>query len=234
MSLKPPKKSDMRKKWMKPRRDRNILICPEYHLIVTEGTETEPQYFASIRDIINRQYRDKIQLDIYGEGDNTLSLLDKAVNRVRNNPNGYKHVLIVYDTDDFPADHINKTGERCAKLSTDETLYHAVWSNQCIELWFLLHFEFLQSDLHRKEYWLKLSDKFRSIRQGEYSKGRPDMFQILLPFMGSAIANAERLAVQNKGKTPAASAPGTKMHELIKHLRPYLNRQNNQHQNANS
>lgn len=46
--------------------------------------------------------------------------------------------------------------------------------------------------------------------------------------------NAERLAVQNKGKTPAASAPGTKMHELIKHLRPYLNRQNNQHQNANS
>lgn len=137
MSLKPPKKSDMRKKWMKPRRDRNILICPEYHLIVTEGTETEPQYFASIRDIINRQYRDKIQLDIYGEGDNTLSLLDKAVNRVRNNPNGYKHVWIVYDTDDFPEDHINKTGERCAKLSTDETLYHAVWSNKCIKLWFL-------------------------------------------------------------------------------------------------
>lgn len=54
MSLKSPKKSDMKKKWMKPRRDRNILICPEYHLIVTEGTETEPQYFAAIRDIINR------------------------------------------------------------------------------------------------------------------------------------------------------------------------------------
>ena len=234
MSLKPPKKSDMKKKWMKPRRDRNILICPEYHLIVTEGTETEPQYFAAIRDIINRQYRDKIQLDIYGEGDNTLSLLDKAVNRVRNNPNGYKHVWIVYDTDDFPADHITKTGEMCARLSTDETLYHAVWSNQCIELWFLLHFEFLQSDLHRKEYWPKLSEGLKSIGQGGYSKGRPDMFWILLPFMDSAIANAERLAVQNKGKTPAASAPGTKMHELIKHLRPYLNRQNNQHQNLNS
>lgn len=56
MSLKPPKKSDLGKSWMKPRRDKNILICPEYHLIVTEGTETEPQYFEAIRTIINSQY----------------------------------------------------------------------------------------------------------------------------------------------------------------------------------
>ena len=32
MSLKPPKKSDLGKSWMKPRRDKNILIRPEYHL----------------------------------------------------------------------------------------------------------------------------------------------------------------------------------------------------------
>ena len=101
MSLKPPKKSDLGKSWMKPRRDKNILIRPEYHLIVTEGTETEPQYFEAIRDIINSQYRDKIQLDVHGAGDNTLSLLDKTMNLVRSNPNGYKHVWIVYDTDDF-------------------------------------------------------------------------------------------------------------------------------------
>lgn len=118
MSLKPPKKSDLGKSWMKPRRDKNILICPEYHLIVTEGTETEPQYFEAIRTIINSQYRDKIQLDIHGAGDNTLSLLDKAMNLVMNNPNGYKHVWIVYDTDDFPAKRINKTNELCINIST--------------------------------------------------------------------------------------------------------------------
>ena len=39
MSLKPPKKSDLGKSWMKPRRDKNILIRPEYYLIVTEGME---------------------------------------------------------------------------------------------------------------------------------------------------------------------------------------------------
>lgn len=38
MGGKPPKKSDMGKAWMKPRRDFRQMIAPEYHLIVTEGT----------------------------------------------------------------------------------------------------------------------------------------------------------------------------------------------------
>ena len=40
--------------------------------------------------------------------------------------------------------------------------------------------------------------------------------------MDFAIANAERLDEVNEGKSPANSAPGTKVHKLIKHLRPYL------------
>lgn len=32
-------------------------------------------------------------------------ILRKAKNRAGENPNGYKHVWVVYDTDDFPADH---------------------------------------------------------------------------------------------------------------------------------
>ena len=46
MSLKPVKKSDQNKSWMQPRRDRRKMIQPEYHLIVTEGTKTEPPYPA--------------------------------------------------------------------------------------------------------------------------------------------------------------------------------------------
>ena len=40
MSLKPPKKSDLAKSWMKDRRDKARMIQPEYHLIASEGTET--------------------------------------------------------------------------------------------------------------------------------------------------------------------------------------------------
>lgn len=222
MSLKPPKKGDLKKDWMKKRRDKAIRIHPEYHLIVTEGTQTEPQYFQAIRDIVNKKYRDRIQLDIFGEGDNTLNLLQKAKRRAEENPNGYRHVWVVYDTDDFPADHINRTAEMCIQLSNSETQYHAIWSNQCIELWYLLHFSYFQSDLHRREYWPKLSDWLTSIGVGEYTKGRSDMYIILQPYMDNAIANAERLERGNTGKSPADAAPGTKVHELIKKLRVYL------------
>lgn len=175
-----------------------------------------------IKDIVNQQYRGKIQLDIYGEGDNTLSLFEKAQRRVSENPNGYKHVWVVYDTDDFPADHINRTAELCGQNATAETQYHAVWSNQCIELWFLLHFSYFHSDIHRKEYWSKLTVWLEGIGKGEYTKGREDMYDILRPYMDQAIRHAKKLEEINAGRPPANSAPGTKVYELIEKLRSYL------------
>ena len=77
MSLKPPKKSDLDKGWMKARRDKPKKIQPEYHLIVTEGTDTEPAYFGAMKDIINSAYPDRIQLSIHGAGDNTLNLFQR-------------------------------------------------------------------------------------------------------------------------------------------------------------
>jgi len=197
MSLKPQKKSDMKKGWMKARRDVPKKILPEYHLIVTEGTDTEPAYFGTIRDIINSKHRGRINLEIVGEG-------------------------VVYDTDDFPADHIDKTAQRCVDESTEETKYHAIWSNQCVELWFLLHFSYMHSDLHRKEYFLKLNECLNQINAGEYDKKRKDMFQILLPYIDTAIINAKKLDKVNQGKKPSESSPGTKVYELVAKLKPYF------------
>ncbi len=222
MSLKPPKKSDMKKGWMKSRRDNPKKILPEYHLIVTEGTDTEPAYFGTIRDIINSKHRGRINLEVAGEGDNTLNLFEKAKNRAIRSPNEYKHVWVVYDTDDFPADHIDKTAQRCTDESTEETEYHAIWSNQCVELWFLLHFSYMQSDLHRKEYFPKLTECLNRINAGEYDKKRKDMFQTLLPYLDAAIANAQKLDKVNQGRKPSESAPGTKVYELIVKLKPYF------------
>ena len=222
MSLKPPKKSDLDKNWMKARRDRPKKIQPEYHLIVTEGTDTEPAYFGAMRDIINRAYPDRIQLNIHGAGDNTLNLFQKARQLTAASANGYKHVWIVYDTDDFPADHIDSVLQSCDTDSNDETTFHAIWSNQCIELWFLLHFSYMQSDIHREEYWPKLTECLKQIGAGEYEKNRKDMYEILHPYMEYAIGNAKRLNASNEGKLPSKAAPGTKVYELIEILKPYL------------
>lgn len=221
MSLKPPKKSDLNKPWMK-KPDREIKIRPEYHLIVTEGTDTEPAYFGAVQEIINKQYLEKIQLKIFGVGDNTVSLFEKAKQLAKENPNGYRHVWIVYDTDDFPADNIDRVVQLCAESSTEEIEYHAVWSNQCIELWFLLHFGFMQSDIHRSEYWPKLTECLKKIGAGEYAKNCTDMYHILRPYMDTAIANAKSLDAINYGKAPSKAAPGTKVYELVEWLKPYL------------
>lgn len=40
--------------------------------------------------------------------------------------------------------------------------------------------------------------------------------------MDYAIANAKRLAVENQGKPPSRSAPGTAVYQLIELLKPYI------------
>ena len=222
MSLKPAKKSDQGKLWMTPRRDKPRKIHPEYHLIITEGTKTEPLYFQRVKEIINQKYPERIQLTIIGQGDSTVNLFEKAKRIVNDDPNGYKHVWIVYDTDDFPAEDINKVPELCRNSSTEDCHYHAIWSNQCIELWYLLHYSFFQSDIHRKSYSPKLSEHLQNEGCGRYKKNRPDMFDILLPHLLTAIRNAERLDALNAGKTPAESAPGTKVYEFLEKIKTYL------------
>ena len=222
MSLKPPKKSDLGKTWMQARLEKTVKISPEYHLIVTEGTETEPPYFEAIQRAINEQYRGRIQLDIWGEGTNTVFLFDRAKHLARSSPNMYRHIWVVYDTDDFPKDRINEVVELCKTNSTEETEYHALWSNQCIELWYLIHFSYMHSDLHRTEYLPKLTECLESIGAGKYEKNRPDMYELLRPYLDTAITFAKRLDQDNANLPPSKSAPGTKVYELLEKLKPYL------------
>ena len=120
------------------------------------------------------------------KGDNTVNLFNRAVKDVARSNNVYKHVWLVFDKDDFPAENFDHTVELCEAEGTEETRYHPIWSNQCIELWFLLHFMFLQSDLHRDEYWPKLSECLKARNQSFLT----DLFCPILPRF-TAISNPD-------------------------------------------
>lgn len=222
MSMKPRKKSDSNKKWMSDRRDRRITIAPEYHLIVTEGTKTEPQYFEGLKEDINRLYRGRISIVIegVGQGANTLTLLERAQKIVEKEPDKYKHVWLVYDKDDFPKDDFDNTFFKCKSLSGngESVIYHALWSNECVEYWFLLHFMSLDSAIHRKEYYPKLTECLGS----KYEKNREDIYTLLKPNIKKAINNAQRIAGDNKGLTPSQCTPGTAVYEIFEMLESYL------------
>lgn len=129
MSLHPLKKSDQDKRWVKGRIGRSIRIHPEYHLIVTEGTKTEPEYFGAIKNIINNRYRERIHLEVFGEGTNTIGLFERARDYAENDPNGCRHVWVVYDKDDFPEENFDSVVELCKQHSSSDRTYHAIWSN---------------------------------------------------------------------------------------------------------
>ena len=222
MSLKPRKKSDLGKGWMQPRRDAAKFIAPEYHLIVSEGERTEPYYFKSICDIVNKKFRNRIHLDVIGEGNNTVNLFYKAKRKAAASLNGYKHVWIVYDKDEFPSEKFDKVVTLCTENSNSETVFHALWSNQCIEVWFLLHFVFLQSAIERKDCFAKLDGHLKEISTEGYNKNYPEMFRALAPYMDKAIINAKKLDEMNRGKAPSGCNPGTKIYILLEVLRPYL------------
>lgn len=224
MSMKPQKKSDSQKGWMKKRRDRYVIIAPEYHLIVTEGTKTEPLYFEGLKKDINQKFRDRIAINVkgVGQGANTLTLLDFAQKIVNADPDKYNHVWLVYDQDDFPKDDFDNTFFKCQELSKDDASvkYHALWSNECIEFWFLLHFMFLHTALHRSEYFPKLTKCLDST----YEKNRIDMYELLKPFQKKAIANAKRILEYHKGAPPSQCSPGTAVYEIFDMLKSYLMR----------
>lgn len=208
--------------WINTRVVKKINIKPEYHIIVTEGTKTEPFYFEGFKKRINKKYRGRINIRIYGEGRNTLSLLKKAVEYVRNSGNVIKHVWIVYDKDDFSDENFNGTAYRCKKLSNKNITYHSVWSNECIELWFLLHFEFLKKDVNRRIYFRKLSAYLLRLTGKEYVKNRQDIFEVLYPFIDTAVFNAKQLERLHNSSVPSENAPGTTVYKFVENLRRYI------------
>lgn len=154
-----------------------------------------------------------------GQGANTLTLLEYAQKIVEKEPDKYKHIWLVYDKDDFPKDDFDNTYFKCKSLSDNNSvIYHALWSNECIEYWFLLHYMSLDSALHRSEYYPKLTDCLGS----KYEKNRADIYALLKPNIKNAIKNAKRIEANKQEIPPSQHTPGTAVYEIFEMLESYL------------
>src|SRR5688572_11689147 len=102
-------------------------------LIVCEGERTEPNYFLSFR-----VPRDVIQVEIHGTGYNTVSLVRKAIELKAKGE--YDQAWCVFDRDSFSVESFNAA----IKLAKQHRIKVA-YSNEAFELWYLLHFDFLNT-----------------------------------------------------------------------------------------
>ena len=229
MSNKPVKKSDQKKaneKMSRKQRDvGTIPMLPSYMYIVSEGTETEPNYISGFAKKINKKCKDYglgKRIVVRGTGRNTRGLLDFARDEVEKEFPMAQEVWLMYDKDDFPYDDFDNT-QKSAEEKTDKRRYRVAWSNECIELWFLLHFQELHSNIGRDAYKAKLNEHFREAGYPKYEKNMKNIFAVLEDKTDTAIKRAKRQYEEyRKDDPPSKRCPATRVYELVQELKKYL------------
>ena len=229
MSNKPKKRGDQKalelKMARKTRITETISLLPPRTMIFCEGTKTEPNYLRELVELINARCRifamdNRIKLsdhiEIIGSARSTTSLFSYAVN---NTVSGTREVWLVYDHDDFPAEQFNVTPELAKKQSKKSGIHYRVaWSNECFELWLLLHFILLESNISRADYMEKLVGYIPS-----YHKSATDIFSRLKDRVGTAIKNAKTIEGKfDVNATPSEMAPCTQVYRLVEELLRYV------------
>ena len=115
-------------------------------------------------------------VNVIGKGRNTESLVEYT-KKIRDNAIiGYGNIWCVFDKDSFKAEQFNGAITKAKNESIN-----VAWSNEAIELWFLLHFEYINSGITRTQYIDKLNNHFKTykINNGKYCKNLTNIYDIL-------------------------------------------------------
>jgi hypothetical protein len=158
----------------------------------------------------------QVEIKYEGTGMNTDSLMEEAIRwkaaAAKNNA-PYDEIWVVYDKDEFPARNFH----RAFDLARAHPNIRACWSNECFEIWYLLHFCYRDTGAGREEIWDLVSKHLGK----RYNKATNEVFDLLAPKLGEALRNADRLAYANGGGASRFGNPSTRVHELVKVLQKF-------------
>jgi hypothetical protein len=193
---------DRGKKIRRPRAIRRILI-------LCEDTKSSRDYFESFPHDPNQ-----VEIACVGTGRNTDSLMEDAIRRkveAIKNKAPYESIWVVFDKDSFSSQQFN----RAFDLARNHNEITACWSNECFELWYLLHFCYQNTGIAREQIYQRVSD----LLEKTYDKADPSVYATLMPHLETALQNAERLEFTNAEQGTEIDNPSTRVHHLVKHLR---------------
>lgn len=203
-------------------------------LIVCEGEKTEPLYFnwwkrqlENIKRIARSRTIGEIEItipddeiEVKGEGRNTKSLVQKAI-ELKNRPDNivdYTQIWCVFDRDSFKPEQYNAAIEAC------KGDIKAAYTNEAFELWYLLHFDYVNTGVSREQYKEKLTTcLYGKKSKQKYKKKDPEIYKKLLAHPKAdqqrAIQHAKELSKHYEGqKNYADHNPSTTVHKLVEML----------------
>lgn len=196
----------------------------KFYLIVCEGEKTEPNYFESLKSNLPRGTLELTNIDIEGTGNNTLSIIKKAQELKKKYEETYLReidsVWAVFDRDSFPSDNFNNA---INKGENSSPKINCAWTNEAFELWYLLHFNYYNTGVHRNQYRQFLEKEINraaNTSNFKYQKNSKEMFSILKKYgsQEKAIDNAKRLEKLYDDRNYLNHNPCTKVHKLISEL----------------
>ncbi len=188
-------------------------------LIVSEGTKTEPSYFEEIRETYRLNTANVVVRPCdYGTApqqivDYAHDLFLKGDLHRKIAPRAFESIFVVFDRDEHTTYHnalqqaesLNGTLKNDAK---QKVTFQAIASVPCFELWLLLHFEDIQSPLHRTEAFQRLKKHIPN-----YDKGMKGAFALTQENLEIACKRAKRLA--EKSTAYDGTEPFTDVHSLV-------------------
>jgi hypothetical protein len=182
-------------------------------LIVCEGEKTEPNYFESFPVSTRPKVR------IVGAGCETIAVVNKAIELMTERPKTkpFDRVWCVFDRD---PSRVNNTAQRfneALRLAAQENI-EVAYSNECFELWYLLHFNFYDTAVPRSDYYKKLT----KLLGYDYAKNSDDMYVKLEDKQNQAIKRAQKLLASYEPHYPESDNPVTTVHLLVEELNKYI------------
>jgi hypothetical protein len=178
----------------------NIRELRQRFLIVCEGAKTEPNYFKRFRV-------PKTVIEVVGVAANPSKLVQ--ITQDLQGQDDYDQIWCVFDRDDWTKADFNQ-----ALQAADNQGFQVAYSNEAFELWYVLHFEFLNTGIPRKDYVKKLT----VMMDKPYQKNSSTIYDDLLERQEVAIRNARQLLQQYKLPNPIVDNPSTTVHLLVAEL----------------
>lgn len=181
-------------------------------LIICEGINTEPAYFNAFR-LTSASVR------AVGRGRSTMALVKEAMairDAEAKKGNIFDSYWVVFDKDDFPAADFDS-----AIVFAEKNGFHAAFSNQAFEIWFLMHFTKISGHLHRNDY-ARLLTSHLGFRYDKSESVSRRIYIHLLKLQTTAIENCKTLEKAKSAVAPSESESFTTVYKLVEQLNQYL------------
>lgn len=211
--------NSIKKRFARNERARSIEFKERrlYFLIICEGEKTEPNYFEGLKKDLPVGTLVIADMTIKGTGKNTESLVDFTIKYRKKSIQKFDRIWAVFDRDSFTEEQFNN-----AIIRAEANEIKCAWSNEAFELWFLLHFQFVNHGMARQDYQSYLEREIKKASQKEYTYKKNDIntYSILKEYgdQKQAVTWAKELKTRFTDRKHAGHNPSTLVYLLIEEL----------------